>query len=707
MKLNILIFFVLTCITFSYSQETNYNLDFEEKLSPLKKKNWKKKSDNVVITLDSIVKFQGEYSLNIKPTEKSQGLYGVVNEINSTFNGNQITLIGYMRAQDVQSAYFYLIVGNEANQFSFDLTEPISGTTEWQEFKITLPYTTEATKITIAANIEGQGEVWIDDVRIAIDGQDINKLEPTNQGKIVESGFTIKESLSETKKERLAILGKLWGFLKYYYPTVSEGKYDWDKELFKIFHLVDDPDFSAKIAEWVSSLGELETLKETEGSKEIKIKPDFGWFQSKLLSESLQNKLQEIEDVQKSKENYYIALSEELKSPVFQNEKRYSSINHNDDGMKLLSLFRYWNYIQYFYPYRYLISEEWNTVLKRYIPKLINAKDEREYNLVLAELVSETEDTHHILLQNPVLESYLGGNKIPVSSIFINDTLVVKSSEDNKIKSGDVIQKIDDVPIAVLKEKYNVISGASNQTTKLREIATKILRTKNKKVELEIWRDNEVIDVIVESIPFYTNNSNLSVPSIIEISDEIGYLNTSDLTLKEYDSIFQKWDNKKAIIFDLRTYPKENLTRLLPYLHEEPISFFRSTSGSVIKPGTFAFDEPIFFETKDGYQYKGTIVILINNESQSKSEFSAMALRTAPNSIVIGSQTAGTDGDVVNMVLPGNVTTIMTGNGIYTLDKEETQQVGIIPDIKVEIRIQDLKNEKDKILEVAIKTVQK
>lgn len=705
MKLYILILLAFTCFPLSYSQENNYNLDFEQEIASSSNENWKKKNNDVDIRRDTKEKFQGEFSLNIKPTDKSQGLYGVVKEINSTFNGKQITFKGYMKAVDVQSSYFYLIVGNETNQFSFDLTEPISGTTDWKEFKIVLPYTSEATRITVAANIEGQGEVWIDDISIQIDGQDINTLEPIDRAEVTDSGFNL-ESLSETKKEKLAMIGKLWGFLKYYHPAVSQGNYDWDKELFKILHLADDLDFSAKIEEWVSSLGKLEALKETEGSKEIKVKPDFGWFQSELISESLRNKLQEIENAQKPKENYYVALSEELKLPVFQNEKRYSSINHNDDGMKLLSLFRYWNYIQYFYPYRYLISEEWNTVLKKFIPKLINAQDEREYNLALAELVSETRDTHHTLLQNPVLESYLGANKVPVSAVFINDTLVVKSSEDDKIKSGDVIQKIDDVPSAVLKEKYNYISGASNRTTELRQVAAKILRTQNKTVELEIWRDNKIIDVTVESIPFYTSISNLSDPSITEISDEIGYLNTSDLALKDYDSIFQKWDNKKAIIFDLRTYPKENLARLLPYLHEEPISFFRSTSGSVVKPGTFAFDELIFFETKDGYQYKGTIVILVNIESQSKSEFSAMALRTAPNSIVIGSQTAGTDGDVVNLILPGNVTTIMTGNGIYTLDKVETQQVGIIPDIKVEIGIQDLKNEKDEILQVAIEAIQ-
>lgn len=705
MKFLILILLAITCLTFSYSQENSYNLDFEKELSSTKQGNWNKKNNDVDIRRDSIVKKQGEFSLNIKPTDKSQGLFGVVNEINSTFDGKQITFKGYIKSRDVHSAYFYLIVGNETDQFSFDLTEPISGSTDWQEFKITLPYTPEATKITVASNIEGQGEVWIDDVRILIDGQDIRNLKPINRTEITYSGVTI-ENLTKMKNERLAIIGKLWGFLKYYHPAVAYGNYDWDNELFKILHHIEDPDFAARIEKWICSLGELEPQKGTENSEEIKFKPDFSWFHNDLIPDSFRDKLQKIVDAKRSETHHFVTLSNELRLPVIQNEKRYSYIDYNDDGMKLLSLFRHWNYIQYFYPYRYLISKDWNTVLDEFIPKLIDARDEREYVLALAELVSETEDTHHTLLQNANLESYLGKNKIPVSGIFINDTLVVQTSMDNIIKRGDIIQEIDEVPIQVLTEKYIDISGASNRTTILREVAAKVLRTQNKTVKLRIWRDNESIDVTIESIPFYKKILKHSVPSISEISDNIGYLNTAGVSLKEYESIFREWKEKKAIIFDLRTYPKENLVRLLPYLHEDPVSFFRSTSGSVMKPGTFTFDETIIFDTKDGYKYEGQIVILVNNESQSKSEFSAMALRTAPNSIVIGNQTAGTDGDVVNIVLPGNVATVMTGNGIYTNEKQETQQVGIIPDILVEIGIEDLNNQKDKILEVAIEAVQ-
>lgn len=42
-----------------------------------------------------------------------------------------------------------------------------------------------------------------------------------------------------------------------------------------------------------------------------------------------------------------------------------------------------------------------------------------------------------------------------------------------------------------------------------------------------------------------------------------------------------------------------------------------------------------------------------------------MALRQAPNAVVIGSPSIGADGNVANMVFPGAVHTSMTSLGVY------------------------------------------
>ena len=52
-----------------------------------------------------------------------------------------------------------------------------------------------------------------------------------------------------------------------------------------------------------------------------------------------------------------------------------------------------------------------------------------------------------------------------------------------------------------------------------------------------------------------------------------------------------------------------------------------------------------------------------------------MAFQTIPGAIVIGSQTAGADGNVSKFYLPGGIHTCFSGVGIYYPDGTETQRV--------------------------------
>ena len=89
------------------------------------------------------------------------------------------------------------------------------------------------------------------------------------------------------------------------------------------------------------------------------------------------------------------------------------------------------------------------------------------------------------------------------------------------------------------------------------------------------------------------------------------------------------------------------------------------------------------------------------------AEYVAMAFKTKPNTIFIGSTTAGADGDVSIFVLPGDVKIMITGTGIYYPDGSETQQLGILPDFVVKPTINGIKEGKDELLNAAIEKIGK
>ena len=149
------------------------------------------------------------------------------------------------------------------------------------------------------------------------------------------------------------------------------------------------------------------------------------------------------------------------------------------------------------------------------------------------------------------------------------------------------------------------------------------------------------------------------------LGDSIGYVSMDDITEDWVNRIADTLHTTKGLILDLREYPNETINyKLYSVLSDKSRPFFKATVPNLNNPGEFVFSKPTY--TGKGKQaYNGKIAILINEQSQSHAEFCTMMYRTLPNSIVIGNTTAGADGNVVGIQLPGGVCSYFSGIGIY------------------------------------------
>ena len=73
--------------------------------------------------------------------------------------------------------------------------------------------------------------------------------------------------------------------------------------------------------------------------------------------------------------------------------------------------------------------------------------------------------------------------------------------------------------------------------------------------------------------------------------------------------------------------------------------------------------------------------------------------------MIIGSQTAGSDGDITNIVLPGAKYTMISGLGVYYPDGRTTQRIGVKLDEVVEPSLKGIKDGRDEVLDRAIKII--
>ncbi|MDR6159863.1 hypothetical protein QF023_003379 [Chryseobacterium sp. SLBN-27] len=521
------------------------------------------------------------------------------------------------------------------------------------------------------------------------------------------------ESLNKIGNKKLQQLGIIWGFLKYYHPAISSGKYKWDEELFKIIpQLSNAPaEQSDKIlTTWIKSFGEFKTQNNL-ASENIKMRADLEWITSSGFSKELTDTLLKVKNAERKNKNYYVSLFPDG-NPDFKNENPYSSIMYPDEGYRLLSLYRYWNIIQYYFPYRYAIGRDWKEVLEEFIPKFLSAADTTEYNLTCLELTARINDSHGGIY-NAVTRHFFGDRILPLEIVFAENKVVVKNYYDEQlgkatgIKIGDIILEINHKTVEKIIEEYSAYIPASNHPTLLRKLSFELLSSNDLTTDIKYLTDGTQKTVTLPTyLPDRINYTQKPAAAFKMIDEQTAYINLGTIKSDNFKEIFEKIKNTKGLIIDIRAYPSEfNVYKLGKYLMPHPEKFAKFTIPSIISPGVFSMKEGITVGNHNKDFYDGKIAILVNETTQSSAEYHTMAFRKAPKAKVFGSQTAGADGNVSYFMLPGKISTQITGIGVYTPEGSETQRIGIIPDIEIKPIVEGIKNNKDEVLDKAVEWI--
>jgi C-terminal processing protease CtpA/Prc len=712
---------------------SSFNLDFEKNTTegnlPDQWIKWGMK--DFVIQRDTNNVIDGKYSTVIYPQSnaKEESFGSVAHRLPANFKGKEIRLEGYMKTENVVNGFAGLVMridgeDNQPLEFNNMQNENIKGSNDWKRYTITLPFHEDAKSIYVAGILTGGGKAWFDKFEVYIDNKNIKDIEPVKRAilkaesdKEFDNGSNINiAKISNIQTNSLYKLGKIWGFVKYNHPEIAKGNINWDYELFRVMPNVLNATSEAKaeeiIAQWLQKVVPITASEKTknEEKKDLKLTVRTDWFKNNaIVSPDLCKILTTLDNSEKLKKHYFVGFMPGVGNPIFSNEKIYSDLKYTDDGLKLLSLFRYWNMIEYFFPYRHLMDEDWDKVLKTYIPRMLEAKDELSYKLQLLEVIGKIQDTHaNIWQSSPVLTHFWGNNIAPLEVKMIENKVVVTkvNTDAVNIKVGDIITAIDGQKVEKLIEEKAKYCPASNRPTQMRDVMRKFLRTNNSVLDLAIeGKENQ--KVTCENLNDRKTAKDETVSHKL-LDGNIGYIYPGTLEQGEIDKIMKEFANTKGLVIDLRCYPSDFIVfSLTKYLMPTAKPFVKFTITNFDRIGDFYFRESLKVGTNESDYYKGKIAILINETTQSQAEYTTMALRVAPQVTVIGSTTAGADGNVSNITLPGNVKTRISGIGVYYPDGKETQRVGIVPDLEMRPTIQGVKNGVDELLNKAIEVVKK
>lgn len=648
------------------------------------------------------------------------------------FAGTTLELRGFLRTEDASDFVgLWMREDRESAGLAFDnmQAKQLKGTTEWKEYSIILPIHAEARALFFGVLLVGTGKAWADDLQLLVDGKPVWEAPHVDRPKTIfdrdhefdgGSGIAITD-LAPIQIDNLVTLGKVWGFLKYHHPQVTSGERHWDYDLFRVLPAVlAAPDHAAAngaMRKWIEQLGPINPCNPCAAleAKDLYYPPDLDWLSNQvMLGADLSQTLRSIRDNRIPDKQFYVSKVAGVGNPKFEHELAYSGNKFPDAGFQLLALYRFWNIIEYWSPYRDLVAKDWNSVLAEFIPRIARAQTADSYRQEVLALVADARDGHANLWANLDVRPPVGKCRLPVSLRFVDHQPVVTalaSTDANtpaELKLGDIITALDGVPVAKLLEAWTPYYAASNDAARQRDLARYMTRGECGPATVAVFRQNQALTFQTNRVSgsalgdATVQTHDLPGPTFRLLSKDVAYLKLSSVKGEEATSYVQQSAGIKGLIIDIRNYPSSFMVFALGgMLVNQETPFAKFTKGDLANPGAFYWRETEALAPKQPH-YSGKLVILVDETSMSQAEYTTMAFRSVPGAIVVGSTTSGADGDVSPFPLPGDLHTMISGIGVFYPDKTPIQQIGIVPDVKVTPSVAGIRAGRDEVLEEAL-----
>jgi C-terminal processing protease CtpA/Prc len=403
-------------------------------------------------------------------------------------------------------------------------------------------------------------------------------------------------------------------------------------------------------------------------------------------------------------------------------DNAYDDLQYPPAEYRVLAAFRVWAVINYFFPYKEFMGEDWNEALRQFIPRMEGAKDALDYNLAVAEMVTHIHDSHGSV-RSPVLQKYFGDASAPLRVRMIEGFPVITGftnaevAKDAGFEIGDVILKVDGEGVSqriAARLKYTAHSTPQSGMF----YATERGLVRGPKDSMAVFTVRDVHDQVREvkvarRVEYMPKSQGDRAGDILRLlPGNIGYADLDRLPASQVDEMFEKFKDCPAIIFDDRGYPQGTAWQIAPRLTEKTdvvaAMFKRLDPMSPDLPNgeLFSSQEVTTFLQRlphtDKGRYHGRTLMLIDERTISQAEHTGLFLEAANSTKFIGSPTQGANGDVTNLSVPGGIYVRFSGQGVWHADGRQLQRVGLQPIVEVRPTLAGIRAGEDEVLDKAI-----
>lgn len=416
-------------------------------------------------------------------------------------------------------------------------------------------------------------------------------------------------------------------------------------------------------------------------------------------------------------------LSERVVAPQ---DNTYADMQYPSAEYRVLAAFRAWAVINYFFPYKEFMGEDWNETLRQFIPRMEEAKDALDYNLAVAEMMTHIHDSHGSVI-SPVLRKHFGEAAVPARLRMIEGVPVItgftnaEAAKAAGLEIGDVILKVDGEEASQrITERLKYMDYSTAQSGMFYAAERSLGRGPVDSTATLTIRDlrDQVREVKVpRKAEYASRNQGDRTGDILRVlPGNIGYADLDRLPASQVDEMFEKFKDCPAIIFDDRSYPQGTAWQIAPRLTDKSdvvaALFKRRDAMSPDLPNGELFSSQevtTFFQRlprTDKWRYHGKTVMLIDERTISQAEHTGLFLEAANRTKFIGSPTQGANGDVTNFSLPGGIRVYFSGEGVWHADGRQLQRLGLQPIVEVRPTLAGIRAGKDEVLDKAVEYLQ-
>lgn len=190
-----------------------------------------------------------------------------------------------------------------------------------------------------------------------------------------------------------------------------------------------------------------------------------------------------------------------------------------------------------------------------------------------------------------------------------------------------------------------------------------------------------------------------------ELSPGVYYIDLHTLDIDTWNGLLPRLEQAKGIVFDQRGYITSATFDVLAYLTSKVIESPTWQTPIVSANGPPTYSESSWIISPRLPRITAKAIFLADGRSASAAETVLQIVRDYKLALIVGEQTAGTNGNVTVHETIGRLTLRFTGMRVLSRSGTLIQGVGIAPDIVVHPTLAGLIAGKDEVLDEAVRII--